>query len=51
MKTALILALTTLAALSAYATQRPQRATALPAVEGPIPQIIIVAPRVADEQR
>jgi len=34
-----------------YATQRPAHVDPLPAAEGPIPQIVIVAPRVADEQR
>ncbi len=34
-----------------YATQRPTHVEALPAAEGPIPQIVIVAPRVVDEQR
>jgi len=34
-----------------YATQRPAHVEALPAADGPIPQIVIVAPRVADKQR
>jgi hypothetical protein len=50
MKTALILMIATVAALSAYAMQRPTE-DALPAAEGPIPQIVIVAPRVVDGQR
>jgi len=51
MKTALILMIAAVAALSAYALQRPADADAMPAAEGPIPQIVIVAPRVVDEQR
>jgi len=51
MKTTLVLVFATLAALSAYARQRPQDATVVPAAEGPVPQIVIVAPRVADGQR
>jgi hypothetical protein len=51
MKTALILMIATLAALSAYAMQRPATEDALPGAEGPIPQIVIVAPRAVDGQR
>jgi hypothetical protein len=51
MKTALILMIAAVAALSAYALQRPAGTDAVPAAEGPIPQIVIVAPRVVDEQR
>jgi hypothetical protein len=51
MKTALILMIATLAALSAYAMQRPATEDALPAAEGPIAQIVIVAPRAVDGQR
>jgi len=51
MKTALILVIATVAALSADAMQRPAAEDALPAAEGPIPQIVIVAPRVVDGQR
>jgi hypothetical protein len=51
MKTVLILMIAAVAALSAYALQRPAGADALPAAEGPVPQIVIVAPRVTDDQR
>jgi len=51
MKTVLILMIAAVAGLSAYAMQRPAAADALPAAEGPVAQIVIVAPRVVDGQR
>jgi len=51
MKTTLLLMIAAVAGLSAYALQRSASADAIPAAEGPIPQIIIVAPRVVDERR
>ena len=47
----LAIALAIIAIGVVYATQRPTHIEALPAAEGPIPQIVIVAPRVTDEQR
>lgn len=47
-----ILAIALAAAIGvAYAMQRPAPVEALPAAEGPVPQIVIVAPRVTDGQR
>jgi hypothetical protein len=53
MKTALILMIATVAALSAYAMQRPATDDALPAAQGDVPQIVIVAKRwdAAERQR
>lgn len=51
MKTALILLIAAVAGLSTYAMRRPAGADAMPAAEGPIPQIVIVARRVVDGQR
>lgn len=47
----LAIALAIIAIGVVYATQRPTHVEALPAAEGPIPQIVIVAPRVTDDPR
>ena len=51
MKLALILILAASAITGVYAMQRPAAEEALPAADGPVPQIVIVAPRVADSER
>jgi hypothetical protein len=51
-KLVLILALAASAVTVVYATQRPAAEEALPAAEGvEIPQIVVVAKRVADHHR
>jgi len=48
----LILALAAGAITGVYAMQRPAAAEeALPAADGPVPQVIVVAPRVTDSER
>ena len=50
-KLMLVLILVTGAIGAVYATQRPAAEEPLPAFDGPVPQIVITASRVVDEQR